>query len=167
LNVRFSTKANLWRLAMDARVAVAAMPVFAAFDTPGLDDETRLREFIYRLCRWALENPEMVGITNIECRHASWRLDYIVDGYLMPLIKRLDALMGSLARVRPLYPLSTQALMSMLVQGVGFYFASGPMLQRLGAAHEIAPSHVDAQVKTFADFILAGLLSSRDGTEAI
>jgi TetR/AcrR family transcriptional regulator len=158
LNVRFGTKASLWRRAVDARVARAAPPVYAAFDAPGLNDETRLKLFIHRFCRWAQENPELVGITNVECRHASWRLNYIVDGYLLPFKQRLDALMESVAANRPLRPLSTPALMSMLVQGVGFYFASGPTLERIGAAHEIAAAHIDAQVTMFAEFILAALL---------
>jgi TetR/AcrR family transcriptional regulator len=158
LNVRFGTKSNLWRRAVDARVAQAAPPVYAAFDAAGLNDEWRLRQFIHRFCRWALENPELVGITNVECRHASWRLDYIVDGYLLPFKQRLDALMENVAAVRPVRRLSTPALMSILVQGVGFYFASGPMLERIGAAHEIAPAQLDAQLAVFAEFILAGLL---------
>jgi TetR/AcrR family transcriptional regulator len=158
LNVRFGTKSNLWRRAVDARVAQAAPPVYAAFDAAGLNDEWRLRQFIHRFCRWALENPELVGITNVECRHASWRLDYIVDGYLLPFKQRLDALMENVAAVRPVRRLSTPALMSILVQGVGFYFASGPMLERIGAAHEIAPAQLDAQLALFAEFILAGLL---------
>jgi TetR/AcrR family transcriptional regulator len=158
LNVRFGTKSDLWRRAVDARVAQAAAPVYAAFDAPGLNDEWRLRQFIHRFCRWALENPELVGITNVECRHASWRLDYIVDGYLLPFKQRLDALMENVAAVRPVRRLSTPALMSILVQGVGFYFASGPMLERIGAAHEIAAAQLDAQVGIFAEFILAGLL---------
>ena len=166
INVRFGTKANLWRRAVDARVAHAAPPVYAAFDAPGLSDEWRLRQFIHRFCRWALENPELVGITNVECRHASWRLDYIVDSYLLPFKQRLDALMDTVAACRPVRPLSTPALMSMLVQGVGFYFASGPMLERIGAAHEIAASHVDAQVTVFAEFILAGLLPPREPVAA-
>jgi TetR/AcrR family transcriptional regulator len=158
LNVRFGTKSNLWRRAVDARVAQAAPPVYAAFDARGLDDEWRLRQFIHRFCRWALENPELVGITNVECRHASWRLDYIVDGYLLPFKQRLDALMENVAAARPVRRLSTPALMSILVQGVGFYFASGPMLERIGAAHEVTAAQLDAQVVVFAEFILAGLL---------
>jgi hypothetical protein len=74
--------------------------------------------------------------------------------------------MDKVAACRPVRPLSTPALMSMLVQGVGFYFASGPMLERIGAAHEIAASHVDAQVTVFAEFILAGLLPPLDHVAA-
>jgi TetR/AcrR family transcriptional regulator len=162
INVRFGTKSNLWRRAVDARVARVAPPVYAALDQPGVDEETRLRHFIHRFCRWAQENPELVGLTNVECRHPSWRLDYIVDGYLLPFKQRLDALMQRVARIRLVYPLSTPALMSLLVQGVGFYFASRPMLERIGAAHEIEDSHLDAQVTVFADFILGALLPATE-----
>src|SRR5271170_2903562 len=167
LNVRFGTKSNLWRRAVDARVAEAAPPVYAAFDAPGLNDETRLRQFVHRFCLWALENPELVGITNVECRHASWRLDHIVDSYLLPFKQRLDALMQRVAAIRPVRPLSTPALMSILVQGVGFYFASRPMLERVGAAREIAASHLDAQVTLFSEFILAGLLPEPEHDAAL
>jgi TetR/AcrR family transcriptional regulator len=163
INVRFGTKSSLWRRAVDARVARAAPPVYAALDQPGVDDETRLKQFIHRFCRWAEENPELVGLTNVECRHPSWRLDYIVDGYLLPFKQRLDALMQRVALQRPLSRLSTPALMSLLVQGVGFYFASRPMLERIGAAHEIEASHLDAQVTAFAEFILAALLPATAG----
>jgi hypothetical protein len=70
--------------------------------------------------------------------------------------------MQRVALVRPLYPLSTPALMSLLVQGVGFYFASSPMLERIGAAYEIEDSHLDAQVTVFADFILGALLPATE-----
>jgi TetR/AcrR family transcriptional regulator len=163
INVRFGTKSSLWRRAVDARVARAAPPVYAALDQPGVDDETRLKQFIHRFCRWAEENPELVGLTNVECRHPSWRLDYIVDSYLLPFKQRLDALMQRVALQRPLSRLSTPALMSLLVQGVGFYFASRPMLERIGAAHEIEASHLDAQVTAFAEFILAALLPPTAG----
>jgi hypothetical protein len=66
--------------------------------------------------------------------------------------------MQRVALNRPLSRLSTPALMSLLVQGVGFYFASRPMLERIGAGHEIEASHLDAQVTAFAEFILAALL---------
>jgi TetR/AcrR family transcriptional regulator len=162
INVRFGTKSSLWRRAVDARIAHAAPPVYAALDQPGVDDEIRLEQFIHRFCRWAQENPELVGLTNVECRHPSWRLNYIADGYLLPFKQRLDALMQRVALKRPLNRLSAPALMSLLVQGVGFYFASRPMLERIGAAHEIEASHLDAQVTAFAEFILAALLPARE-----
>jgi hypothetical protein len=76
----------------------------------------------------------------------------------LPFKQRLDALMAGVARTRTLRALSTPALMSILVQGVGFYFASAPLLQRIGAAEEISQSHLDDQVTLFAEFVLAGLL---------
>src|SRR3546814_16847124 len=47
--------------------------------------------------------------------------------------------------------------MAMLVQGVGCYFASAPMLDRMGV-RKMTPDHIDRQVRIFADFILSALL---------
>jgi TetR/AcrR family transcriptional regulator len=163
LNVRFGTKADLWRRAVDARVARIAPPVFAAFDAPGLDDDARLHELVHRFCRWAADNPEFVALTHIEGRRATWRLGYIVEAYILPFKQRLDALITSIARKRPVRDISTSALMALLVQGVGFYFASGPLLDYMGHADEIAPERVGRQVGIFADFILAGLLPPSPG----
>jgi len=158
LNVRFGTKEELWRRAVDARVARIGPPVFEAFEDAGLDEEARLRELVHRFCRWAAENGEFAALSYVEGRRATWRIDYIVDAYLRPFKERLDGLLGSVAKRRPVHPIATSAFMAMLVQGVAFYFASRPMLDRLGVGEEIEPGHIDAQIDMFADFILAALL---------
>src|SRR3546814_782312 len=127
LNVRFGSKADLWRCAVDAQIAMAAPPVFQAFDFPGMNDEQRLRELVHRFCLWTTNNPELVGMTFAEGRRSTWRLDYIVEAYILPFKERLDALLEIVAAERPVHPISTPALMAMLVQGVGLYFASAPM----------------------------------------
>lgn len=160
LNVRFGSKADLWRRAIDARVAQVSPPVFAAFDAPGLTSEARLRELVLRFCGWAAQNPDFVGLSHAEGRRATWRLDYLVDAYILPFKRRLDTLLGEVAAERPVRDISTTAFMALLVQGVGFYFASAPMLARIGAADEIENTHTERQVRIFADFILAGLLSA-------
>jgi TetR/AcrR family transcriptional regulator len=162
INVRFGSKADLWRRAVDAKVAHIAPPVFAAFDAPGLDDIARLRELVQRFCAWTVDNPEFVGLSHAEGRRDTWRIHYLVDAYILPFKDRLDALLSRVAAVRPVRPISTSAFMVMLVQGVGFYFSSRPMLECLGAADEILPQHIGRQVRLLADFILAGLLSAED-----
>lgn len=158
LNVRFGTKEDLWRRAVDARVARIAPPVFEAFEVRGLDDEARLRELVHRFCRWAAENGEFAALSYVEGRRATWRNAYIVDAYLRPFKEKLDELLAGVARHRPVHPITTSAFMAMLVQGVGFYFASRPMLDRLGVGEELEPDHVDVQIAMFADFILTALL---------
>lgn len=161
INVRFGTKADLWRCAVDAQTAIAAPPVYAAFDAPGLTAEAQLRQLMHGFCRWAHDNPEFVSMTYVEGRHASWRLDYLVESYILPFKKRFDDLLKAVATERPVTPLTTPALMSILVAGVGFYFAAGPTLAGLGASHEIAPGNVDRQIGALAEFILAALLPPR------
>jgi TetR/AcrR family transcriptional regulator len=160
LNVRFGSKADLWRRAVDARVALIAPSVIAAFDVPGLASEARLRELVLRFCGWAAANPDFVALSHAEGRRATWRLDYLVDAYILPFKVRLDALLAEVAADRPVRGISTTAFMAMLVQGVGFYFASAPMLARMGAGDEIAVRHTERQVRIFADFIVAGLLAA-------
>lgn len=158
LNVRFGTKENLWRSAVDAQVARIAPQVFAAFDALDLEEEARLRELVRRFCRWAAANSEFVALSYVEGRRSTWRLEYIVDAYIGPFKRRLDDLLAAVAAKRPVHPISTGALMSLLVQGVGFYFASAPMLNRLGVGAEIAADEAERQVDLCADFLLTALL---------
>ncbi len=162
INVRFGAKADLWRRAVDARVARVAPPVFGALDEAGLDDVDRVRELVHRFCGWAVDNPEFVGLTHAEGRRATWRIQYLADAYILPFKHRLDALLARVAEGRAVRPISTSAFMTMLVQGVGSYFASRPLLECLGVADEIAPAHIQRQVRVLAEFILAGLLSNDD-----
>jgi AcrR family transcriptional regulator len=158
LNVRFGAKADLWRRAVDARVARIAPPVFAIFEMQGLAEDARLAALLRQFCRWAADNPDFVGLVHTEGRRATWRLEYLVNAYVLPFKQRLEDLLASIAARRPVRPLSSSALMAIMVEGVGFYFASGPLLACMGRAEEIAPHKLDDQVASFADFILAGLL---------
>ncbi|MDE2464917.1 MAG: TetR/AcrR family transcriptional regulator [Alphaproteobacteria bacterium] len=161
LNVRFGSKAELWRRSVDDAVVRYGTPVFATFDAPGLDDERRLRTLVHRFCRWAAETTDVVGLTYVEARRRTWRLDYIVDAYLHPFKSQLDALLARVAAIRPVRALSTTAFMSMMVQGVGFYFASEPMLERLGVADELGAGKREEQIQLLAEFILGALLPSQ------
>lgn len=164
LNVRFGSKADLWRRAIDSRVARFGQPVFDAFDVADLDAEARLRTLVTRFCAWAAVNPDFVGITYAEGRRATWRLDYMIDAYIRPFKARLDALFAEVSQLREVRAISTSAFMAMLVQGVGFYFASRPMLEQIGEPDELAPDQAEHQVLALADFLLAGLLGA-DGRD--
>lgn len=158
LNVRFGLKANLWKACVDWRLAEASKSVVVAFDGEG-DAEQRLRELIRRFCEWAIENRDIVGISYHEGQRDSWRLDYIVDAFIRPFQKRLDDLIEAVRARRPVHPLSTTALMALLVQGVGFYFAARPLQQRLGDSSDAASDTLILQARQFADFLTNGLLT--------
>jgi AcrR family transcriptional regulator len=162
LNVRFGAKADLWRRAVDARVAQVGAPVFMAFDEPSRDSVARLRLVVHRFCAWAADNPDFVGIAYAEGRRATWRLDYLVDAYIRPFKDRLEALFASVAGHHPMRPISSTAFMALLVQGAGFYFAARPMLEQIGEPWERDPGETSRQVRELAEFLLAGLLSRSD-----
>lgn len=160
INVRFGTKDELWKRSVDWRMSTSVPLVTAVFDEAA-DDETRLRHLIHIFCRWTVDHPDIIGLTHVEGRRSTWRLDYITQSFIMPFKARLDALMTSVGAVRPVARISTPALMAMLVQGVGYFFGAVPLQQRIGAGEEVAPANVDAQAGVMADFILAGLLPPR------
>jgi AcrR family transcriptional regulator len=158
LHVRFGAKADLWRRAVDARVARIQPQVFAIFGRDDLSDQLRLHELLYQFCRWAAQNPDFVSLSFIEGRRPSWRLDHLVEAHIRPFKQRLDDLWSRVAAAHDAPELSTMALMALLVEGVGFYFASAPMRVRLEAAARITPTQIDRQCRMFADLLLAGLV---------
>jgi AcrR family transcriptional regulator len=161
LNVRFGVKANLWKAAVDWRLAEASASVVAAFEGGG-DAEQRLRDLIRRFCEWATENRDIVGISYHEGQNDSWRLRHIVNAFIRPFQRRLDALIEEVRARRPVHALSTTALMALLVQGVGFYFAARPLQQRLGEQVNSPRVRALQQARLFADFLIGGLLPGDD-----
>lgn len=157
LNVRYGRKEDLWICAIDWRMAQASPFVETAFDEQA-DAEVRLRHLIQRFCLWATRNGDIVALTHLEGARSTWRLDHIVERFVLPFQKRLDDLLDAVRRQRPVNDLSTAALMALLVQGVGFYFSATPMQQRLGAGQEIDDTHAPAQAERLASFLLAALL---------
>lgn len=157
LNVRFGRKEDLWVRAVDWRMAQASPFVESVFDERA-DAENRLRHLVERFCLWATLNADIVALTNVEGCRSTWRLDHIVDRFVLPFQHRLDDLLDAVRRTRPVNHISTPALMALLVQGVGYYFSAVPMQQRLGAGSEVDHDHATEQAGRMAAFLLAGLL---------
>lgn len=126
LNVRFGRKSDLWKAAVEWRLAKAARDVEPAFDRDATPEE-RLIDLIERFCQWASAHPDVVGICYHEGQHPGWRLDFIVTRFIRPFQARLDRLIADLRQSRPVSPISTGALLALLVHGVGSYYALRPM----------------------------------------
>src|SRR3546814_10952571 len=90
LNVRFGSKADLWRCAVDAQIAIAALPVFQAFDFPGMNDEQRLRDLVHRFCLWTTSNPALVGMTFAEGRRSTCGPLKIHNAFILPVTDKLE-----------------------------------------------------------------------------
>jgi AcrR family transcriptional regulator len=157
IHVRFGRKEALWKRAVDWRLTAAALPVEATFEEAA-DPETRLRHLVHRFCAWATHNSDVVALTRVEGSRSTWRLDHLVEHFIAPFQRRLDALLGEVAAHRTVRPISTAALMALLVQGVGFFFGAVALQQRIGAGAEVDPRHAEQGAASLADFLLAGLL---------
>ncbi|MBB3981989.1 hypothetical protein GGR44_001648 [Sphingobium fontiphilum] len=99
-------------------MAQASPVVEAAFDEPA-DPAVRLRHLIQRFCLWAMDNGDIVSMTNMEGCRSTWRLDHIVEHFVPPFQRRLDSLLDVMRLQRPVHGLSTAALMALLVRGGG------------------------------------------------
>lgn len=159
INVRFGKKTELWKRAVAWRLGSASLRVTAAFDEAA-DAETRLRHLIHLFCQWTTQHPDIVGLTHLEGRRDTWRIDYIADNFIVPFKRRLDQLLQQVAARRTVARISTAALMAILVQGVGFYFGAVPLQRRIGAGDEVDARNASRQAALMADFLLAGLLPS-------
>ena len=157
LNVRFGRKEDLWTRAVDWRMAQASPLVETVFEEMA-DPESRLRHLVHRFCLWATLNADIVALTHVEGCRSTWRLDHIVDRFVLPFQERLDGLLEAVRERRPVNGLSTPAIMALLVQGVGFYFSAKPMLERLGAGEEVHQAHAADQAERMAEFLLSALL---------
>ncbi len=157
INVRFGRKDELWKRAVDWRLRRASSLVTSAFDS-GNDPEMRLRDLVRRFCLWATENPDIVALAHLEGNRGTWRLDHIVESFILPFKQRLDTLIAAVAAVRPVGNISTAALLALLVQGVGYYFSATPLQERIGAGDEVAPVNFNRQAGLMAEFLLSGLL---------
>lgn len=162
LNVRFGKKSQLWKAAVDWRLADASREVEIAFD-PAHSPEEQLRDLVHRFCRWAIVNSDIVAITQQEGREPSWRLDYLIERFTRPFQLRLQRLLDEVASRTSLRPLGSSALLALLVHGVGSIFALGPMHERLlpyeqrdGSRRQSDEERADAM----AEFLLAGLFAA-------
>ena len=162
LNVRFGRKSQLWKAAVDWRLAEAARDVEQAFDQPAAP-EARLRELVHRFCRWAIVNADVVAISHHEGQQQSWRLAYLIEHFTLPFQRRLQDLLEQVSQNRALTPLSSAALLALLVHGVGSFFALRPLHERLLPDPPALGHHAidqTAQADAMARFLLAGLFAA-------
>ncbi len=157
LNVRYGRKSDLWKAAVDWRLAQASRDVEIAFDRRA-PAEQRLRELISRFCAWAMIHSDIVAISYQEGQRSSWRLDYIVERFILPFQKRLDSLIDEVTQDRPVTPLSSGALLALLVHGVGSYFALRPLQEQLLPQGTTPAAARSEEAEALAAFLIGGLL---------
>ena len=161
LNVRFGRKSDLWKAAVDWRLAEAARDVERAF-TESEEPEERLRDLVHRFCHWAIINSDIVAISYQEGQQDSWRLDYLIQQFILPFQIRLQQLMAEVALQRQLTPIGSGALLALLVHGVGSYFALKPLQEKLlPDQFAVEGLSTDREADVMAEFLLMGLFAGK------
>ncbi|OAN56233.1 hypothetical protein A7Q26_02150 [Sphingobium sp. TCM1] len=135
LPLRFGTKAEMWKRAVDLRVGQSSAASFAVLAQVDLPPQERIVKLIRTYCDTAAAHPEVTRLFAIEGIHESWRLDHLVGTFVEPFRRELEALLQALARDGS-KPVSAIAFMSLLVNGVGTYYAARPLAERLDTPAE-------------------------------
>lgn len=146
LHLRFQSKEEIWRRAVDLRIGQSSLEVWEVFEKSPAVAIDHLAALIRAYCEGARRDPEISRMIMIESVRDSWRLDHLVERFIGPFQRRLDLLLKGIAEPG-VEPISTIAFMSLLVNGVGVYFASRPLMERIGQGAEA--DNPDAMIERF------------------
>lgn len=91
----FGTKEALWKQVVDAVFARMDDRMGRSVETiRDLPQDQKLRAFVSTFVRFSAEVPELNRLMVQEGKTNSWRMDYIVDEHVAPLLERLNETLG-------------------------------------------------------------------------
>jgi len=158
LHQRFGSKEALWQAAADWAFAplVAAM---GEADDERIDPLRRLRAAIWTFVRYSADHPDLLRLMDLEGAHASWRLDYLADRFVAPVLARTEGLLGRLERDGAIRAVPHVVTYYLITSGAGAIFARNALTERLFGSEPLRPDHYDRYADAIADAIIRSLLA--------
>jgi TetR/AcrR family transcriptional regulator len=154
INYHFSTKAELWRAAVDRLFAVLNETLAGLAD---LDPETRMIEIIRRTVRFAAERPQLNQIMLQESMVPSDRLVWLTETYVQGMYDALRDQWRHLREIGVAAPVDERLIYYVLIGS-----SSLPFANQSEAAILIGPDHdSDELVEAHIDGLVAMLLPGR------
>jgi AcrR family transcriptional regulator len=157
LHQRFGSKEGLWYAAVDAGFGHMIREVAGAFDPTITDPLEQLRIIIRRFLQLSAEQPEVLGLMNIEGRQDTERLTYLFDTYIGPGTAPIGRLLDHLAAEGRVRPISLRSLHFLMTHGGAAPFTLIPLAERFDRADPRDPDVVAMHADLVADIIVAGL----------
>jgi TetR/AcrR family transcriptional regulator len=157
LNYHFSTKAALWRAAVDRLFALLTSTLSARLEgLRGVDEltTTRLitREFVY----FSARHPELHRIVTGECKTDTPRMDWMVERHIRPLYEETVARFTHLTEHGHIPPIPPAHLYYILTGAGPTMFVLGPECRRLTGLDPTS----DAVVEAHADAVITLLFGN-------
>ena len=145
LNYHFSSKDELWRVAVDGLFAELNEALSSrAQGLRGVDELTVsklvVREFIY----FSASRPQLHRIITQECKSDGPRMDWMVERHIRPLYEQTTALFANLVDAGHLPDISPVHLYYILTGAGSTMFVLAPECRRLAGIDPQAPDVVEA-----------------------
>jgi TetR/AcrR family transcriptional regulator len=161
LNLRFGSKEDLWRAAVDWGFEQLLGALDDADDAPE-DPLERLRATVVRYVCAAATVPELLQVMNVEGAIDGPRLRYVFDRYIRPVEVPMRALLEHLAAEGRVRPIPFRTLWFLVVGGGVSPFAQPPVAALLDPTDLLDPAAVEAHAEVVADMLMAALLPVPD-----
>ena len=164
LHQRFGSKEALWQAAIEW----AFGPLVAAMneaDDEGRDPLDRLWTSIRTFVRYSADHPDLLRLMDLEGASPSWRLDYLADRFIAPVLARTTELLDSLERQGAIQPIPHVITYYLITSGAGSLFARIALTERLFGSEPLQSDQYDRYADIIADVIVNSLRpGNRDGS---
>jgi AcrR family transcriptional regulator len=157
IHQRFGSKQGLWYAAVDHAFGRQVTELGTSFDPTLSDPLDQLNHAIRRFLVYSANQPELLGLMNIEGRVDSDRLDYIYDTYVEPALAPLGRLLEYLIAEGRIRPISLRSLHFLVAHGAPAPFTLTPLARRFDPTDPLEPAQIAEHAALAADVITNGL----------
>jgi AcrR family transcriptional regulator len=149
LNYHFTSKDELWQVAVDALFARLEQALGArAEGLRGVDPVTTAKLLVREFVTFSARNPELHRIITQESKADGPRMDYLVDHHVRPIYERTTALFEELAAAGAVPSIHATHLFYILTGAGPTMFVLAPECRRLSSLDpsddEVVEAHADA-----------------------
>jgi TetR/AcrR family transcriptional regulator len=162
---RFESKEELWKaavnLAFQRHHASLPVDVFAAPATPA-EELSLLRGFLEHFVTSAARHPELQRLINVEGCSDSWRVDYLFDNCVAPLLLVVSPILARLREAGVVRSVDERVLFFVVANGAASAFAFAPLSRRFDTL--AGPLDTDAYAARISTALLDGVLTEPAGS---
>jgi TetR/AcrR family transcriptional regulator len=156
LNYHFTTKAELWRAAVDRLFALLTVTLGDRVEgLRGVDEVTTMKLIVREFINFSARNPELHRIITGECKTDTPRMDWLVERHIRPLYEETVARFARLSEQGHVPSISPAHLYYILTGAGPTMFVLGPECRRLTgldpSSDDVIEAHADAVLTLLFD----------------
>ena len=151
LNYHFSSKAELWRAAVDRLFGMLTTTLSTRIEgLRGVDEVTAMRLIVREFIAFSAHHPELHRIITGECKTDTPRMDWMVERHIRPLYEETVERFAQLVEAGIIPPIPPAHLYYILTGAGPTMFVLGPECRRLTGldptSDDVVEAHADAVI---------------------